>query len=275
MTSTHNPNNHLSRRASISTAPYQIPQRHNSISHSPLSPPNHSNIHIPQHHNRQLNHGQSTGNNQYLSNSVPTLSREFVVRRISEGESGRLKEELKCEACGKGYKHISSLAKHLWEHTPEWNVTKKLLISKHQQVQLLEAASILVSMNELDEMNEMDPIQEEKESSIKFNPKYTENDEGEDDDDEDDSRFENSPSPYLKNHRYNSISQFPPSESNGNLNSPINKKINGGFLDVPKSTTIRETKKSISEPLEKVDEKEKDGEKEDEKDVDDGVFGMD
>lgn len=70
------------------------------------------------------------------------------MRRISEGESGRLKEELKCEACGKGYKHISSLAKHLWEHTPEWNVTKKLLISKHQQVQLLEAASILVSMNE-------------------------------------------------------------------------------------------------------------------------------
>lgn len=83
-----------------------------------------------------------------LSSSVPVLSREFVVRRISEGETGRLKEELKCEACGKGYKHISSLAKHLWEHTPEWNVTKKLLISKHQQVQLLEAASILVGMNE-------------------------------------------------------------------------------------------------------------------------------
>ena len=79
---------------------------------------------------------------------VPSLSREFVVRRISEGETGRVKEELKCEACGKGYKHISSLAKHLWEHTPEWNVTKKLLMSKHQQVQLLEAASILVGMNE-------------------------------------------------------------------------------------------------------------------------------
>uniref|UniRef100_A0A060T745 ARAD1C18018p n=1 Tax=Blastobotrys adeninivorans TaxID=409370 RepID=A0A060T745_BLAAD len=76
------------------------------------------------------------------------LSREFVARRISEGETGRLKEELKCQSCGKGYKHVSSLAKHLWEHTPEWNVTSKLLISKHQQVQLLEAASILVSMNE-------------------------------------------------------------------------------------------------------------------------------
>ncbi|PRT52659.1 hypothetical protein B9G98_00279 [Wickerhamiella sorbophila] len=87
-------------------------------------------------------------------NGVPQLSRKFVARRISEGETGRLKEELKCQACGKGYKHVSSLAKHLWEHTPEWSMTSKLLISKHQQVQLLEAASILVSMNEEDEKSD-------------------------------------------------------------------------------------------------------------------------
>lgn len=36
---------------------------------------------------------------------------------------------------------------HRWEHTPEWSYTSKLLISKHQQVQLLEAASVLVQMN--------------------------------------------------------------------------------------------------------------------------------
>jgi hypothetical protein len=35
-----------------------------------------------------------------------------------------------------------------WEHTPEWSITSKLLISKHQQVQLLEAASVLVQMNQ-------------------------------------------------------------------------------------------------------------------------------
>jgi hypothetical protein len=35
-----------------------------------------------------------------------------------------------------------------WEHTPEWTYTSKLLISKHQQVQLLEAASVLVGMNQ-------------------------------------------------------------------------------------------------------------------------------
>lgn len=34
-----------------------------------------------------------------------------------------------------------------WEHNPAWAITSKLLISKHQQVQLLEAASVLVNMN--------------------------------------------------------------------------------------------------------------------------------
>lgn len=98
--------------------------------------------------------------------NYPQLSRKFVARRISEGETGRLKEELKCQACGKGYKHVSSLAKHLWEHTPEWNVTNKLLISKHQQVQLLEAASILVSMNEEDsEEGEDDDLSDKTSSS--------------------------------------------------------------------------------------------------------------
>ena len=37
-----------------------------------------------------------------------------------------------------------------WEHSPHWSHTSKLLISKHQQVQLLEAAQILVHMNRSD-----------------------------------------------------------------------------------------------------------------------------
>ncbi|KAI0577489.1 hypothetical protein TUN199_04040 [Pyrenophora tritici-repentis] len=75
-------------------------------------------------------------------------------RRASEGSrlskadaSKRSGSDLRCEKCGKGYKHSSCLTKHLWEHTPEWQYTSKLLISKHQQVQLLEAASVLVAMN--------------------------------------------------------------------------------------------------------------------------------
>ncbi|KAK2729165.1 C2H2 finger domain-containing protein [Colletotrichum kahawae] len=76
------------------------------------------------------------------------------MRRASDGQplakEGSRKfnrVELKCETCGKGYKHSSCLTTHLWEHTPEWSLTSKLLISKHQQVQLLEAASVLLTMN--------------------------------------------------------------------------------------------------------------------------------
>ncbi|KAI4087560.1 MAG: hypothetical protein LQ339_008877 [Xanthoria mediterranea] len=67
---------------------------------------------------------------------------------LSKGEGKRASGELRCEKCGKGYKHSSCLTKHRWEHTPEWSYTSKLLISKHQQVQLLEAASVLVGMNQ-------------------------------------------------------------------------------------------------------------------------------
>lgn len=72
-------------------------------------------------------------------------------RRASEGsylvKGSSKKGELRCDTCGKGYKHSSCLTKHLWEHDPAWAVTSKLLISKHQQVQLLEAASVLCHMN--------------------------------------------------------------------------------------------------------------------------------
>lgn len=66
---------------------------------------------------------------------------------LAKGEGKRLPSELRCDTCGKGYKHSSCLTKHMWEHDPAWALTSKLLISKHQQVQLLEAASVLVTMN--------------------------------------------------------------------------------------------------------------------------------
>jgi len=36
--------------------------------------------------------------------------------------------------------------KHKWEHTPQWKEAAKFSLSKHQQVQLLEAAQILLDM---------------------------------------------------------------------------------------------------------------------------------
>ncbi|KAL1893812.1 hypothetical protein Cpir12675_003968 [Ceratocystis pirilliformis] len=86
-----------------------------------------------------------------------SLEEQSRLRRASDGqplvrEGGKRfnRVELRCETCGKSYKHSSCLTKHLWEHTPEWSYTSKLLISKHQQVQLLEAASVLVAMNHND-----------------------------------------------------------------------------------------------------------------------------
>lgn len=43
-----------------------------------------------------------------------------------------------------------------WEHDPAWAITSKLLISKHQQVQLLEAASVLCNINAEANAGEMD-----------------------------------------------------------------------------------------------------------------------
>ncbi|UNI14099.1 hypothetical protein JDV02_000770 [Purpureocillium takamizusanense] len=87
------------------------------------------------------------------ADEAATKFQKARIRRASDGQplakeskkSNRV--EVRCEKCGKGYKHSSCLTKHLWEHTPEWSYTSKLLISKHQQVQLLEAASVLVAMN--------------------------------------------------------------------------------------------------------------------------------
>ncbi|WFD31105.1 hypothetical protein MSPP1_002138 [Malassezia sp. CBS 17886] len=63
--------------------------------------------------------------------------------------SGRDSHQLlhKCESCAKVYRHPSCLVKHRWEHTMYWKEASKFLMSKHQQVQLLEAAAILVGMD--------------------------------------------------------------------------------------------------------------------------------
>ncbi|KAF9574244.1 hypothetical protein EC968_007168 [Mortierella alpina] len=54
----------------------------------------------------------------------------------------------KCPDCGKVYKHATSLMKHRWEHSVYWKPAAKFLLSKHQQVQLMEAAAILLGMDE-------------------------------------------------------------------------------------------------------------------------------
>ncbi|KAI8450969.1 hypothetical protein BY996DRAFT_4558099, partial [Phakopsora pachyrhizi] len=50
-----------------------------------------------------------------------------------------------CEKCPKVYRHPQCLIKHRWEHTTYWADASKLMLSKHQQVQMLEAAAILAA----------------------------------------------------------------------------------------------------------------------------------
>ncbi|KFH62897.1 hypothetical protein MVEG_11421 [Podila verticillata NRRL 6337] len=54
----------------------------------------------------------------------------------------------KCMDCGKVYKHPNCLWKHRWEHSTYWKSATKFLLSKHQQVRMMEAAAILLGIDE-------------------------------------------------------------------------------------------------------------------------------
>ncbi|CAG8567594.1 9088_t:CDS:2 [Acaulospora morrowiae] len=51
-----------------------------------------------------------------------------------------------CHVCDKRYKHRNCLVKHLWEHHESWELCLKFNLTKHQQVQMMEAAQILVDL---------------------------------------------------------------------------------------------------------------------------------
>ncbi|KAG2227630.1 hypothetical protein INT45_004671 [Circinella minor] len=80
--------------------------------------------------------------------AAATGGRTIRQRRQSESSTlnGR-KATYRCDDCGKVYKHPNCLSKHRWEHSDQWELTSKLLLTKHQQVQMLEAAAILVGMD--------------------------------------------------------------------------------------------------------------------------------
>ncbi|KAI7906921.1 uncharacterized protein BX663DRAFT_494217 [Cokeromyces recurvatus] len=78
-----------------------------------------------------------------ISSSAGRRKSTFTINRgLSESFSG----QYRCNDCGKSYKSPNCLQKHRWEHSEEWEITKKLPLTKHQQVQMLEAAAILINM---------------------------------------------------------------------------------------------------------------------------------
>lgn len=78
-----------------------------------------------------------------ISQSVPAPATVQVRPIIIDNKTKKRGMDYKCESCSKVYRHPSCLIKHRWEHTPHWREASKFVLSKHQQVQLLEAAAIL------------------------------------------------------------------------------------------------------------------------------------
>ncbi|KAJ5582564.1 hypothetical protein N7535_001184 [Penicillium sp. DV-2018c] len=115
--------------------------------------------------------GNVSGFSSYLSRSINNASQESpVARKDSPGSDlsdGRLKNRNRRASEGAQLKTEGkrSAAAIRWEHDPAWAVTSKLLISKHQQVQLLEAASVLVTMNHTDTPDESAELELESELS--------------------------------------------------------------------------------------------------------------
>lgn len=201
----------------------------------------------PKHIHKSQSPHQHTAHHNKLLSSVPTVSRNMAARRISEGESGRYKESLNCDTCGKGYKHISLLAKHLWEHTPEWNMTRKLLMLKHQQVQLLEAASILVGMNE-PESGYATPASRSRRNTLQFSDTFSPL-----------GSLELDSGMLSGNGRSHSISYYPPAQMLiPSTYQPMPGYV-GGYFDVPRRDKVEEG------TPEKELEEEKLGEKDDER----------
>lgn len=190
------------------------------------------------------------------------VSTTYRNRRASEGshlvksEGKRTAAELRCERCGKGYKHGSCLSKHMWEHDPAWAITSKLLISKHQQVQLLEAATVLVNMNQ-DSVTEATPEAESEASSaspgasseVRDNISSTETtpppmEKGEEDDD-DDFEMSGMPVSFAKRFSVSNASAYsrsyqsvPSSSFNGSapLHSPAFSHFRQSSIDTRPST---------------------------------------
>ncbi|GAA94314.1 uncharacterized protein L969DRAFT_90015 [Mixia osmundae IAM 14324] len=77
-------------------------------------------------------------------------TRQVAAPRESSGSrSSGGRKTLQCEKCAKVYRHPQCLIKHRWQHTMYWKEASKLMLSKHQQVELLEAAAILVNPQSL------------------------------------------------------------------------------------------------------------------------------
>ncbi|CAO3606767.1 unnamed protein product [Mucor fragilis] len=103
----------------------------------------------------------------------------------SKRKKPALSETHRCDECGKLYKHLKSLFKHQWEHSEYWEASSKLSLTKHQQVQMLEAASILTGMKKQTMLKQQQQQQQDSEyEEDDFEQQQEAYEEGEDEVDE-------------------------------------------------------------------------------------------
>ncbi|KAF9130312.1 hypothetical protein BGW39_003237 [Mortierella sp. 14UC] len=91
------------------------------------------------------------------SNSLTSGLAQDGGANKKQAQDGDHADTHKCTECGKVYKHPNCLWKHRWLHSQYWKSATKFLLSKHQQVQLMEAAAILLGMDE-SRQGDNDPI---------------------------------------------------------------------------------------------------------------------
>lgn len=96
-------------------------------------------------------HGQNLipnrGSHYSSANTKPSLESDNLVLAPSAKRLQTLASNMhQCRICGKVYKHRNCLSKHAWEHHEGWTLTKRWCQTKHQQVQMLEAAQVLTEM---------------------------------------------------------------------------------------------------------------------------------
>ncbi|KAG1145071.1 hypothetical protein G6F38_005906 [Rhizopus arrhizus] len=114
---------------------------------------------LPTHYSPYIANGLSNSlpENYTIDHSVTTIAGSKRNHRIhnrkdrrvimSESSSKYTLQTYRCTDCGKVYKHPNCLSKHQWEHSEQWEYTSKFLLTKHQQVQMLEAANILMNLD--------------------------------------------------------------------------------------------------------------------------------
>ncbi|KAI9591489.1 hypothetical protein BDF19DRAFT_426244 [Syncephalis fuscata] len=107
-----------------------LPLSASTRAHASFSRPSHR----PHLFQMTVLHVHSSSTATTTTNTLSTMTAHSMMGRFA------------CPDCGKLYKHPGCLGKHRWEHHEHWSSVSRLLLTKHQQVQLMEAAQILITI---------------------------------------------------------------------------------------------------------------------------------